>query len=242
MSKKILMKYESNKTQMRGGEKMMKAIFRLCLVAMLGAVFAGPASAAILDSKHDFSSDSANTTYAVAGEDRMCVFCHTPHNAELSVPLWNRSGGGSTFLLYTTSSTLTSAVKVSAITTDNISYKCLSCHDGTVAIGSGVINGNIGGAGDKISGATGVGRGTKSLTDDHPIGFDFSRVSANGDTYIQDFTYATAAGMKFYKAGSLVNQMECASCHDVHGQAAEGTKFLRTSNNGSKLCLSCHIK
>jgi len=33
--------------------------------------------------------------------------------------------------------------------------------------------------------------------------------------------------------------VECASCHDPH---SENTTFLRISNTGSKVCLSCHIK
>lgn len=43
-------------------------------------------------------------------------------------------------------------------------------------------------------------------------------------------------------------EVECASCHDPHGvpEGASGTKFfpsfLRVSNRGSTLCLTCHIK
>ncbi len=44
--------------------------------------------------------------------------------------------------------------------------------------------------------------------------------------------------------------VECASCHDPHvsqGQAGPnsqvaGATFLRVSNNGSAVCLSCHTK
>ncbi|MBE9535885.1 MAG: cytochrome c3 family protein [Proteobacteria bacterium] len=198
-----------------------------------------------MNSKHDFSSDSGNS-YAVtdgATEDRMCVFCHTPHNAVENIPLWNRSGQTGTYELYTSSATLTSAVKNSVITSDNISYKCLSCHDGTITIGgTSVVNGDIGGTGEFLSGTALIMDG-ESLTDDHPIGFDYSRVSANGDAAGIKTVAEVTGTVKFYKAGTTkTNQMECASCHDVHGQAAPGTKFLRTSNTGSALCLTCHIK
>jgi len=236
---------------MKGGEKMMKTIFRLFMVALLSLAFAGPASAVIRNSKHDFSiSSAANSATYSTDEDRMCVFCHTPHNAVENVPLWNRSGGTAAYLLYTTSATLTSATKASVIDADNISYKCLSCHDGTISIGGGAVNGNIdtnqSGATpeDKVTNGFDIGAAaSNSLTDDHPIGFDFERVSTGTgpDTNIKSMAQAIAVGLKFYKAGTKVNQMECASCHDVHGQAA-ATKFLRTDNAQSALCLSCHIK
>jgi len=40
--------------------------------------------------------------------------------------------------------------------------------------------------------------------------------------------------------------VECASCHDVHKDGANSTPqtsmFLRVSNSGSGVCLSCHVK
>ncbi len=33
---------------------------------------------------------------------------------------------------------------------------------------------------------------------------------------------------------------ECATCHSVHDD--QHTMFLRTTIDGSKLCLGCHIK
>jgi predicted CXXCH cytochrome family protein len=246
---KSLKQYGINKNQMKGGEKMMKTIFRLFMVALLCLAFAGPVSAEIRNSKHDFSRTSgANSITYSTDETRMCIFCHTPHNAVENVPLWNRTMGDElTFAMYTASATLTSAVKSSAIDTTNISFKCLSCHDGTVSIGGGVQQGNLNttqtnGTSQSLGTAdTAVGRGG-DLTDDHPIGFDFNSVGMAQDLNIKSLADAKAAGMKFYNAPGRSNQMECASCHDVHGQAAPGTKFLRTANNESKLCLSCHIK
>ena len=39
--------------------------------------------------------------------------------------------------------------------------------------------------------------------------------------------------------------VECASCHDPHveaGTGSSGATFLRVSNSGSAVCLSCHVK
>jgi len=143
MNTKNLNKHESNKNQMKGGEKMKK-MFSLFMMALLCLVFVGSASAGIRNSKHDFSVNSAanSETYST-DEDRMCVFCHTPHNAVENVPLWNRSASVGAFALYTASATLTSSTKASVIDSTNISYKCLTCHDGNVSIGGAVQRGNI---------------------------------------------------------------------------------------------------
>ncbi|MDQ1314949.1 MAG: hypothetical protein QG662_1058 [Pseudomonadota bacterium] len=47
----------------------------------------------------------------------------------------------------------------------------------------------------------------------------------------------------FGTVGVNANQpfVECASCHDPHGPAGT-TQFLRLSNQGSAVCLACHVK
>ena len=68
----------------------------------------------------------------------VCVYCHTPHGANSTLPkapLWNRTIPGNTYTLYNLP--LTSG-QVPTQPGPN-SLTCLSCHDGTVAIDS-VIN------------------------------------------------------------------------------------------------------
>ncbi|AJE02472.1 cytochrome c3 family protein [Geobacter pickeringii] len=65
--------------------------------------------------------------------DQVCVFCHTPHNAKPSVPLWNKVNPTQTFRMYTSSPTLSPTAK--AVTAPGPeSLLCLSCHDGRTAI------------------------------------------------------------------------------------------------------------
>jgi predicted CXXCH cytochrome family protein len=40
-------------------------------------------------------------------------------------------------------------------------------------------------------------------------------------------------------SGQEVAYIECSTCHDPH---SNNSKFLRLSNEGSRLCLTCHIK
>jgi predicted CXXCH cytochrome family protein len=239
------------KSKKKGGENMLKKLIMvIASVAMVGS-FASLSVAAISGSKHDFTASGGGSDYkgTSGGTNRFCIFCHTPHNAELNVPLWNRTTqGDASYMLYTTSATLSATVAdSSSINSTNISYKCLSCHDGTVVIGGASVMNQFGqtldtgGLSGAISSSANIGNTGNDLTDDHPIGFDFSAVNAQ-DTYIYTITAVTTGGMKFYNSDNGVNQMECASCHDVHNNAAPGTAFLRTSNNGSALCLTCHNK
>lgn len=69
---------------------------------------------------------------------QVCVYCHTPHSASKAGPLWNKAGanfaGGQTFMLYTSSATLSSATKASTLPAGSPSLLCLSCHDGKTAM------------------------------------------------------------------------------------------------------------
>lgn len=67
--------------------------------------------------------------------------------------------------------------------------------------------------------------------------------AAGGTTGRRDKTdmilYSRAAGD--FGSGSLVQpSVECASCHDPHTDT--NPTFLRVSNTGSGVCLSCHVK
>jgi len=82
-----------------------------------------------------------------SGETQLCVFCHTPHGAATSVtPLWNRKVAGEgytqSYVLYDSSTLDAKQVQGSLEQPGGSSKLCLSCHDGTVAIGNvNVLNG-----------------------------------------------------------------------------------------------------
>lgn len=191
------------------------------LFVVLGAVLllAGLSLAqTIAGSAHDFSSGFGwNTTTEI------CVVCHTPHNAAAAIkPLWNHTTSTATYTPY--GSTLAGST---AGAPAGSSLICLSCHDGSVGLGS------FGGASDInfITGATLVGT---DLSNDHPISVDYN--VANG-------LHLTSAALGSETIAEVLesNQVQCASCHNVHNEAGE-TSLLRASNAGSLLCLACHIK
>ena len=170
-----------------------------------GSAFGGRISD-IRGTKHNLSAETAGTATSSGGsvpartiqattETQVCVFCHTPHGATLAVaPLWNRKLSNATYATYTSSSLDATAILGTQLDQPGGSSKlCLSCHDGTLAIGNvNVLNGL--GAEYKqqsitmtgTSGASGVmadGSGTTTgytrnlgvdLTNDHPISVTYT--------------------------------------------------------------------
>ena len=216
----------------------------VCLTLGLLAGFAGPAGAGtIVGSKHDFTNSGFTG-------GQICVVCHTPHNADISVtdaPLWNHTLSTQTYLLY--SSPTLDAIPVQPSASSKL---CLSCHDGTVAVDS--FGGQPGGA-FNLGGDVAVGAGPEGLSDDHPISFTYDTALASLDAGLHDpatTQVIIGEGDKTKGPDSIANlllfngTLQCASCHDVHNNftalPAPGDNLLKVSLNGSQLCLTCHDK
>lgn len=184
----------------------------------------------ISGSAHDFSGETWNNT----GE--ICIVCHTPHNADVSVPdapLWNHDVTVATFTLYDSPSFDGSATIGQP---SGASKLCLSCHDGTVAMDN--FDGNTGGT-VFMSGSDKLGT---DLSNDHPISFTYDAALATTDGGLYDPSTANSGlGGTIDADMLLAGQLQCSSCHDVHNGAALGN-LLRVSNAGSALCLTCHNK
>ncbi len=75
----------------------------------------------------------------------VCVFCHTPHGAnpaaaaEIRAPLWNRNLSSAQYTLYDQVWSKSFEGELHPGAPTGYSRLCLSCHDGTIALGS-VIN------------------------------------------------------------------------------------------------------
>ena len=190
---------------------------------------------AILNSRHDFRAISTATIKSVSGDDP-CVFCHTPHNANPGPELWNQNLGTTQFTTYT-STTLQSTI--GAMAPDDSSKLCLSCHDGTIALGNTVSDGQIAfvqGAAYQLPTTSPnniAGYNGKGFADDHP--FAFTPNLANTEIRLP----AAGDAVKLE-----VGKIQCASCHDPHSERIDTTqgKFLVKINQGSALCVTCHNK
>ncbi|MFQ5876447.1 MAG: cytochrome c3 family protein [Acidobacteriota bacterium] len=223
-------------------------------LALVVGVLTEPAfsQANIIDTKHNLSS-TAGADQIVdksTDEDQICVFCHTPHQASPSAPLWNHTQ--STTMSYGVygSSTLDASDIADIGGGTDVSNLCMSCHDGTVGVNdlgnpANDTGGNpTMGTGNELD-ATGKILGTRSanlstdLSNDHPVNFTYDAALATADGELQ-----TPDSVDFVDAAKTVPlfsaKVQCASCHDPHDNT--NPPFLVRSNVGSGLCLTCHAK
>ena len=216
--------------------------------ALLFAAFAVPSALLAQDNititRHNFSTLSGrnaaftNLSAGVADYGEICVYCHTPHGGQTGAPLWNRSFGAGPYQMYT-SPTIDMVI---GATPGDVSLACLSCHDGTIGIDV-ITNPPNGSAATSIgttmgglfpSGPNALKNLGTDLRNDHPIGVTFSTL----DLAFNSQASIVSAGLRFFGAGA--DRVECATCHNPHSSA--NPPFLRRSNSGSQLCLTCHIK
>src|SRR4029078_3589800 len=81
----------------------------------------------VVNSPHNLSATGPGTIRAT-GEQQVCIFCHTPHNAAPIQPLWNRNVAVNASVPYSPSS-----LQAKPGQPTGTSKLCLSCHDGTIA-------------------------------------------------------------------------------------------------------------
>ncbi len=181
----------------------------------------------VVSTIHNLSITSPGTVKA-STESEVCVFCHTPHSSRPVAPLWNKDDPGSVYTLYN-SSTL-QAVPGQP---DGSAILCLSCHDGTIALGNLVSRTtDVNFSGGITTMPTGGANLTTDLSDDHPVSFSYTPTLATTDGQLKDPSAITSPV-------ELENgKVQCVSCHDPHKNSY--TKFLVASNQYSDLCLRCH--
>ncbi|MFQ5415531.1 MAG: cytochrome c3 family protein [Myxococcota bacterium] len=191
--------------------------------------FAAPVEAGIRDTVHNLAAHGPGTVRADV-ESRICIFCHTPHRAsETSGVLWNRSDSTATYIPYQ-SPTLQAIVDQPT----GASKLCLSCHDGTVALGElrsePTEIGFVGGVRFMPPGAGLLGT---DLSDDHPISFLYDSTLAAANQELVD-PIALDGAVRLDAFGEL----QCTACHDPHDDSLG--QFLVASRMESALCLECH--
>ncbi len=198
----------------------MKRSLLSALVGMAVLAFAGTAWAGIAGTDHDLGPSG----------QQICVYCHTPHNANttVGVALWNRQSSTATYTMYS-SPTIDMTI---AGTPQGVSLACLSCHDGTLAFDALL---NPPGGATNSGNMTGSEKVGPDLSNDHPISITY-------DTAADPAFVAPTAGKvgTLPLFGSSANQVECATCHSVHDDTNK--PFLRVANTGSALCTTCHQK
>ncbi len=230
--------------------------------ALLPMAWAAPGDG-LAGTSHDFSGISNPAT-------GLCTFCHTPHNAMSQELLWNHTETVTTFSWVDPATTGgTTYPSFDGDTYKGSTSKCLSCHDGSVAIGDiGWWNGGVPGApilNSFVTGGYQVGAGG-DMTGNHPVTMPFPLGGAantyngvtNGASSLISGWQADpeALGIRLFTddgsgnitAGSTAGQtgIECTSCHDVHnGPNTQDVFFLLGMLGGNTtdyICVKCHDK
>jgi len=182
----------------------------------------------IVNSKHDLSARGPGPIRAI-NEQRICIFCHAPHNASPQTPLWNRENPRTHYRIYE-SSTIEARIDQPS----GPSKMCLSCHDGSMALGE-VLSRPA--SRPIVMTARTIPPGTTDLTndlsDDHPIGFRYDRALANQDHQIRP-PEVISRELPLGAHG----EVHCTTCHDPHNN--ELGNFLRITDEMATICTTCH--
>ena len=202
----------------------------LCLAALLVAALAGGAADAssVVDSVHNLSPTGPGTLRA-AESSGVCEFCHTPHRSAPASALWNRRSPGTRYQPYTSSTALAAPGQPTGA-----SLLCLSCHDGTVALGDVLSRkGPIKMAGGATTMPAGRALTGTDLRHHHPISFVYDAKLAGRKGEL-----AMPATLPREIRLDHAGQMQCTSCHDPHDDRYG--QFLVMPNSNSRLCVECH--
>lgn len=230
----------------------MKNAFALLAFAILAATanvsLAGFAPATgVNESMHDITYlGKAYGTYNEDDFQRVCVFCHTPHNAlpngRVPAPLWNHAPSNVTLMPYTWAAPANSPIPFNTDPLIGPSRLCMGCHDGVTAVDTHGSSGGGNNANNVLSSfyIDGLGQTTKRYIEDlgvtHPIGFlyDDALIIRNSGglqeiiTPDQRFLIEIPTNPNTHtRIGFLMGSKRigdtlysgyftCASCHDVH--------------------------
>ena len=191
----------------------MRTLLVVAALLAAGAVHADP-GATVVGSRHDFGPTGGGR-FKGTGGGSTCAYCHASHGAGEAL-----------------SSRPDAAASLRLAPSDRApgegSRACLSCHDGTVAIGErrGGRALVLGGAGGRLEPGSAANLGT-DLRTSHPLS-----VRPDGPRHRRP---ARGEPVKL-AAGDTV---QCSSCHDPHRDSTDG-KFMVEENRRSELCLRCH--
>lgn len=212
----------------------MKRLFYICAMLpmlLVGQLLAQPAPLATRDvlGVHDMSAG----TSPVHGQNaNACLYCHAPHSGIKEGPLWSQTLSTKTYGTLYSSTTAQNTGTQPQIGSD--STLCLSCHDGTVALGQTVPYG-------KIAMSAALSNPLEKLEASHP--FSLTATPPEDAASLVASLHSTGQTADQTKAVQLIKgNVECTSCHEPHKQGIDqfSLNFLVRDNRKGGICLSCH--
>ena len=256
----------------------------LVLAALTVTIWAKAPKANIVGSAHDLTMDTWSATSTGTSSSvttNLCFFCHITHKTATNgsgasevvaanAPgryLWNHTlSSTASYGVY--SSATFNALLTSAgvalptdlgnsnnITSYTVSNLCLSCHDGTVAIGSfyesgfGLpANGSFWNNGHGASSTMYTGFELNDLSKTHPVNFQYTPALAGVAAMTSPASPNSVDGNGEVPLYAGAYYMQCTTCHDPHNgvTAVHGTmfpfaqSFLYSYTGTGGFCIYCH--
>jgi hypothetical protein len=191
-------------------------------------LFAVSYKQAVIGSQHDLTATGGGPVKSAVTD--ACVFCHAPHNIMPNIsPLWDHALSSQSYTTYT-SSTYTSGAQTPAAGSSKL---CLSCHDGTVAVG--------------LTGTQGLITTSGAMSPLDVLGMDLSHSHPLSMTPVDDGVlvpslFTTPPSTKDPAVHLVSGKIECTTCYDPHVPNNDPAvpMFLVRSNSGSAIRLACH--
>ncbi len=210
-------------------------IFAFCLFSLTILSYTVVSSGSIANTKHNLSITGRGDIKSPT-ETRVCIFCHSSHNASSEGPLWNhKTTAPGKFQTYKRS-TMTSSPEQ-----PNGSTKlCLSCHDGTIAVGAirnksyTIAMNNVGASGE-IPASRKSHIGT-DLSGTHPVSVKFDQQVAMASKHLKWPLTSPDKSVGVDYNGYV----QCTSCHDPHDDSKSDKYPFWKKSTFSEVCKSCH--
>jgi hypothetical protein len=214
---------------------MRRVIITLLLSGSLGSLCLAGGSNSIFNTKHNLSVSGQGDIKSNT-ETRVCIFCHSSHNASKEGPLWNhQTSAPGTFKTYERSSLAGRPDQPNGAT-----KLCLSCHDGTIAVGAlkGLANPvamqNVD-QGGEIPAVRKSNMGT-DLSGTHPVSIRYQQNSAIASSHLK-----WPPNDPEKKVGPDANgYVQCTACHDAHDDSRSNKYPFWNKATFSEVCEVCH--
>ena len=236
----------------------------LAVLALAPALAWAAAGTGLSGTPHDFTPTNADPMGVNVTEVGVCTYCHTPHKALSTLLLWNHTLSTNTFSWDVAKTTAgTDFPSIAGGTYKGPTAKCLSCHDGSVAIGdiawfkeaphNGAAANNLFKIGDDSTAPliTKV-QGGGDMSGNHPVAMPYAlgnapstynSITTGNGLVLAEWVANPAAPVRLFNddgtgaisAGAVAGKtgIECSSCHDPHNKAATEDYFLRGKLTGS---------
>ncbi|HET9554519.1 MAG TPA: cytochrome c3 family protein [Anaeromyxobacteraceae bacterium] len=201
----------------------MKRLLVLGLLAATSAS-AAPSGSTVSQGKHNLSVSGKGPLRA-QDERRACIFCHAAHSGKPGGK--NRPDSAAQYQTYRSS---TMVARPSAGPT-GATRTCLSCHDGTIAVGDTATKRIPMAAGSSGKLTSAQGSFGFDLTSTHPVSIAATPTAATRRPLADEAAQLDKSG-----------QVQCTSCHDPHSEDTDPVEknFLVGSSRNGALCTTCH--